>query len=291
MPAFFLHYLLLSDSRCSHHSSGHAVLGAVGKQDVGAAGGAESDFRDIFRGESGVEQLAAVGFGQVEEDLLGQFTVAGGARSQEEQRIFFVDLVRLFGDAEETASITELRFESSANLGPDLIATSANAGTDDGFQVAGTAAEVSPHLSDALFDNSLDRSAPSGMEDANGLAFCVHNNDGKAIGGQDGQQDSRGSGYKAIAGQRLFRSSCNVVDEVGMNLTQGGQRPGSGLVFDSLFSAGFCGNGRGKGLAVALDGGARVVGGETQIQATAAVGFGDAADSGAESMDQPGYLR
>ena len=56
------------------------MFGAVRKQDVGSAGGTQSNFRDIFRGNFSVQQLPAVRFGEIEKDLLWQLAAAGRSR-------------------------------------------------------------------------------------------------------------------------------------------------------------------------------------------------------------------
>jgi hypothetical protein len=84
------------------------MFGAVRKQEVGSAGGTQSNFRDIFRGNSSVQQLPAVRFGEIEKHLLRQLAVAGRSRGQKQQWIFLVNLIGFFGLAEERMGIGEL---------------------------------------------------------------------------------------------------------------------------------------------------------------------------------------
>jgi len=184
------------------------------KEEVGAASRAESDVRDIFRGNSGTEQLAAVGLGQVEEDLLGQFTVSGSARGQKQQRIFFADLARLFGNAEETASVGELGLKGVPDFFADLIAATANAGTDCGVNILRAGAEVPSHFANTLFHDALDSTAPSGMENAYGLAPGVGKNYWEAVGGQHREKNSWSVRNQAVAHQRLWQDPRDAMDKV-----------------------------------------------------------------------------
>jgi hypothetical protein len=70
------------------------------------------------------------------------------------------------------------------------------------------------------------------------------------------------------------------VNEVGVNLTQGHERPGSGLADGSQPAK--------KGGPILLDRGAGILRGEAEIQGLPAVDFGDTARPGAETMDKPG---
>ena len=60
---------------------------------------------------SGGQQLAAVGFHQVEKDFFWQDAVAGSTRRQEEQRILLADRIRILDFVKQFASVFELRLE------------------------------------------------------------------------------------------------------------------------------------------------------------------------------------
>ena len=73
-----------------------------------------------------MDELAPVGLGKIQKNLLWQRTVAGGACGQKKQRIFLVDLISFFGFAEQAISVTELGFESRPHLRANFIAAPAN---------------------------------------------------------------------------------------------------------------------------------------------------------------------
>ena len=63
MPFLLLDLLVFSlDSDDRQAAASEPVIGAVGKIAVGTAAGAVTLNEDVFRAESGIEQLAAVGF-------------------------------------------------------------------------------------------------------------------------------------------------------------------------------------------------------------------------------------
>lgn len=89
--------ILLTNAGDSHQSAGFALLGAEGEQQVGTARGAEFRRADISGGNSGIEQLPAISFDEIEPEFGGQFAVSRSARSEKQERIAFVNLVGLLG--------------------------------------------------------------------------------------------------------------------------------------------------------------------------------------------------
>ena len=75
------------------------------------AGGAESNVGDVFRRNASIDELLAVGLSQIEEYFFGQLAVPWRLCSQEQQRIFFVDIICLFGLPKERIRVTKLRFK------------------------------------------------------------------------------------------------------------------------------------------------------------------------------------
>ena len=51
------------------------ALFAVAEEEIGAAGGAESAGEDVLGAEASGEELGAIGFLQVEEDVFGRWLV------------------------------------------------------------------------------------------------------------------------------------------------------------------------------------------------------------------------
>ncbi len=67
-------------------------------------------------------------------------------------------------------------------------------------QILRIAAQLPPHLADPFFHNALRRAAPSGVEDAYGLALAVGHNHRQTVGDLDPQQHSRRVRDQPIAG-------------------------------------------------------------------------------------------
>jgi hypothetical protein len=65
----------------------------------------------MVRGNPDCYQLSAVGFDQVEENLLGKFAVSGGTRGQKEHGVLFPHLIVFLDLMEQIGSIGQLRFE------------------------------------------------------------------------------------------------------------------------------------------------------------------------------------
>ena len=120
-----------------------------------------------------------------------------------------------------------------------------------------------PHLANTFFDNALDRAAPPGMKNADRPLLPIRQNDGKAIGGLHGREQSRSVGDDSVSGQRLGRHAVEAVDQIRMNLPQPNQRPALASAGRAEFLE--------EELAVALDGCARVMLCEAKIQCISAV--------------------
>jgi hypothetical protein len=63
------------------------------------------------------------------------------------------------------------------------------------------------------------------MKDSYSPLLGVDQNNREAIGSLDAKKNARRGGDEAIPDQGLFRHAVNTVNEVGMNLAQGDQRP------------------------------------------------------------------
>src|SRR5258708_33304056 len=72
---------LWTDGGHTHHASGVALFGTMGEQQVGLARRAERDRFDAPGGDARIEQLAAVRFHQIQEEIHGRASGAPGARS------------------------------------------------------------------------------------------------------------------------------------------------------------------------------------------------------------------
>jgi hypothetical protein len=268
-----------ANSNDRHHASGLAFFGAVGEELVGMAVGAERRGVDVLLEDTGGEQLLAVGFDQIQKNLDWKFAVSGSARGEEEQRIFFADRVGFLHFVKQAGGVGELRFEFGANVFSDRVAAVVDAGADGGFEVARASAEVAEHFSYTFFDDALDRAAPSGVEDADGVVPGVDEDDGEAVGGLDGEQQAGGGGDESIAGEGVVGDGVDMVDEVGVDLAECDEgielrsigQPGAGVPT--------CCDLAEEGVAVAFDGGAGGVRGESDI----------ALGASGESVEEPGF--
>ena len=159
----------------------------------------------FFAATPAAMQLAAVGLHQIEENLLGQLAVAGSASRQKQQRILFADRIRFLDLTEQFAAILELGFELGPHFRPDGVAAAMDAWADGRPEIAGTSAEPALHLAHAFLHDPFHRSPPARMEHSHRPALCVHQNDRQAIRGQNCQQETRGPGDQAVAGETLAR--------------------------------------------------------------------------------------
>ncbi len=66
------------------------------------------------------KQLAAIGFDQIQEKLLGQLAVARRASGEEEQRVLLTDWIGLLDFVKELAPVFKLRLELGTQFGPTL---------------------------------------------------------------------------------------------------------------------------------------------------------------------------
>ena len=119
--------------------------------------GAERRAFDVLVRHSRGQKLLTIGFHQVEENLVGQFAVTGGAGGEKEERIFFPDGIRVLHLVKQLVRIGKLRVKSCADFFSHLIAAALNARADCRLDIAGPGTEAAKHLANALLDNSLER--------------------------------------------------------------------------------------------------------------------------------------
>ena len=101
----------------------------VGEEEVRAAGSAEVHDMDVARLQSGGEELEAIGFAEVEEDVFRRRLVAGRGHVEPLKRIRLVAGAKL---VEIGRGVGELREELRGDLGADFVAARADAGADCG---------------------------------------------------------------------------------------------------------------------------------------------------------------
>src|SRR5260370_14541809 len=92
---------------------------AVAEEEVAAARGAQIADEDVWGAQAGAEELSAIGFAEVEQDILGRALVASGHHIHPLNRIGPVTgaaFVEPFG------GFGKLRLELGGNFGPDFVA-------------------------------------------------------------------------------------------------------------------------------------------------------------------------
>ena len=118
---------------------------------------------------------------------------------QKQQRVLFANRVGFFDFTKQILRISELRFELLAYFRSNVVAAGVNPGADGRFNIFGQRTEAAAHFSHSLFDNALDRAAPTRMEDSHGSLLGVDQNNRQAIGGLDAKENAGRAGDEAIA--------------------------------------------------------------------------------------------
>jgi len=194
------------------------ALFPVAEEQVGAAGGAEIVDEDVLGAEAGGEELGAIGFFQVEEDVFGRGLVARGHHVEPLDGIGFVagtEFVEPFG------GVGELGVELDGDFGADFVTAAADGRADGGEEIGGFGFEVHLHLADGFDGDASESPAPSGVDGGYGAVFGVDEEDGDAVGGLDAEEEAGavGSGGVALAG--LVGGCVEEMDDVGMDLLEG----------------------------------------------------------------------
>lgn len=188
---------------------------AVAEQEIAAAGGAEVADEDVGGAEAGDEELRAIGFAEIEEDVFGRGLVAGGHHVQPLDGIGFIagsELVEPFG------GFGKLGMEFGGDFGADFIAAAADGWADGGEEVGGVGFELHLHLADGFNDDALECAAPAGMNGGNGAFFRVDQENGNAVSGLDAQEEAGAVGGGGVALAGLRGGGGEKVDDVGMDL-------------------------------------------------------------------------
>jgi hypothetical protein len=279
----------------AEHAAGEALFGAVGEvfaATVGetGAGRAVADERDGRGLETGVEELMAVGFPEVEVDLRAEVGVAGGAGGEEEHGVFFADGIGVVDLGEEAGRIGELTFELVANFFSDGKAAGADGGADGGDEVLGAGAEVAAKGADAALDDAGESASPAGMEGGDGVGAGVGDEDRDAVGGEDAEEKVGVAGVECVAPEDGFAvgggewevGAVYALDDPGVALADGDEV--------GRWLARF-GEGGDQALAGGEDGGRIVLWGVAEVlfgRAAGGVGGRETTLAGAEPSNQPG---
>jgi hypothetical protein len=196
-------------------AAGKSTFFSVAEEEIAAAGGAEIADEDVLGAEAGVEELRAIGFAEIEQDVLGRGLVARGHPIEPLNRIGFVagaELIEPFG------GIGKLGLKLDGDFGADFVAATANGGADGGKQVGRFGAKVHLHLADSFGDDASESAAPSGMNSGDCAFLGIDEENRDAVGGLDAQEEAGTVCGGGIPAARFGRSGVEKLDDVGMEL-------------------------------------------------------------------------
>jgi hypothetical protein len=168
-------------------AAGLGALFAVAEEEIGAAGGTEVANEDVLGAEAGGEELGAIGFAEVQEDVFGRGLVAWGHPIEPLDGIGFVAGTEF---VEPAGGIGKLGVELGGDFGADLVTAAADRGADGGEQVGGFGFEVHLHLADSFDGDAGEGAAPSGVDGGYGAVFGVDEEHGDAVRGLDAEEEA-----------------------------------------------------------------------------------------------------
>ncbi len=160
---------------------------AVAEEEVATAGGTEIVDKDIGRAKAGTEELGAIGFAEVEEDVLGRRLVAGGHHVEPLDWIGLVTGAEL---GEPVGGFRELREELGGDFGADFVAAASDGRADGGEDVGGVGFELHLHLADGFDDDAGQSASPASVNGGDGALFRVDEQNG----GRNRQSGCQGVG-------------------------------------------------------------------------------------------------
>ena len=187
----------------------------VAEEEIAAAGGAEIADEDVGGAEAGAEELVAIRFAEIEQDVFGRGLVAGGHPVEPLNGIGFVagaEFVEPFG------GLGKLRLKLGGNFGADFVAAAADGRADGGKEAGRLGAELHFHLADGFDDDALEGAAPTGMDGCDGAFFRVDEEDRDAVGGLYAEKEAGEIGGGSVAAARLCWCGVEEMDDVGVNL-------------------------------------------------------------------------
>jgi hypothetical protein len=132
-------------------AAGVGALFAVAEKKAWVAGGTKVVDEDALGAEASGEELGAIGFFQVEEDVFGRGLMAGRHHVQPLDGIGFVAGAKF---VEPVGGIGELGLELRGDFGADFVAAGADGRADGGEEVSRLAAEMHLHLADGFYDDA-----------------------------------------------------------------------------------------------------------------------------------------
>src|SRR6266849_7700386 len=143
---------------------------AVAEEEIAAAGGAEFADKDVGGAEAGAKELGAIGFAEIEEDVLRWRLVAGGHHVEPLDGIGLVagaEFVKPFG------GFSELGLELGGDFSANFVAAAADRGADGGEEAGGIGFELHVHLANCFDDDALQGATPAGVNGGDGALFHI----------------------------------------------------------------------------------------------------------------------
>src|SRR5437879_6888801 len=159
---------------------------AVAKEEIAAAGGAEAAHEDVRSAQAGAEELSAIGFAEVEQNVFGRWLVA---RRHHVQPLDWIGLVAGAKFVEPFGSFGELRLKLGGDFGADLVAAATDRRADGGEEVSGLAAELHLHLAYGFDDDAREGAAPACVDSGDGAFFWIDEENRNAVGGLDTKEE------------------------------------------------------------------------------------------------------
>ena len=188
---------------------------AVTEEEVAAAGGAEIADEDVGGTEASAEELGAICFTEIEQDVFRRWLVA---RRHHVEPLYGIGLVAGAEFVEPLGGFGKLRLKLGGNFGADFVAAATDGRADGGEEVSGLAAELHLHLADGFDDDALERAAPTGMDGSDGAFFRVDKEDRDAIGGLHAEKEAGTVGDGSVATARLCGRGVEKMNDVGVDL-------------------------------------------------------------------------
>jgi len=205
----------LVDADDGHEAAARGTFLAVAEKEVGTAGGAEVADEDVGGEEASAQELRAIGFAEVEEDVFGRGLVAWGHHVEPLDGIGLVagaEFVEPFG------GFGKLREKLGGDFGADFVATAADGGADGGEHIGGVGFVVHLHLANGFYNDALERAAPAGVNGGDDALFRIDEENGNAVGGLYTQKEARAAGDGSITIARFRRCCLEKMNDVGMDL-------------------------------------------------------------------------
>jgi hypothetical protein len=162
--------------------------------------------------------------------------VAGRLHVEPLQRIGFLAGAGL---VEVVGGIGELRGEFGDEVGGDFVAARADRGADGGKEIGRLAAEFKLHAADGFLSDSGQSAAPARVNGGNRAFFRIDEEDRRAIGGLDGEEQAGTVCGRSVAFASVGWGSRENADHVRVDLLEGNEREirgtESGLKLAAIF--------------------------------------------------------